>query len=163
MAFAGVLSFLLCGFGELTFLLIMAIAHFLPLFTTMAPSFLGTVSAAHPQMAGHVPIDVAVEYPSLRGTAAALAGNGTGSPWWPLTPGTCIDYDVFPVKVSWSNATNALGITSRGAKQAPQRICAYTRDCPGCGYGAMPPVVIWHSSFLHEAQHLHSDFRPILG
>ena len=127
----------------------MAIAHFLPLLATMAPLFLGTVSAAHPQMAGHVPIDGAVEYPSLRGTATALAGyNGTGSPWWPLTPGTCIDYDVFPVKVSWNNSTNELGITSRGAKQAPQRICAYTRDCPGCGYGAMPPVMILHSTFL---------------
>jgi hypothetical protein len=91
------------------------------------------------KMAGHVPVDEAVEYPNHRSTGpGALAGNGTGSPWWPLTPGTCIDYDVYAVTVSWDNATNSLGITSRGAKQAPQRICAYTRDCPSCGYHGMP-------------------------
>ena len=93
-----------------------------------------------PRMAGHVPIDPAIEYASRRGAAtAAPAGyNGTGSAWWPLTPGTCIDYDVYAVTLSWNNATNELGIVSRGAKEAPQRICAYTRACSALGYGAMP-------------------------
>ena len=90
------------------------------------------------RMAGHVPIDPAIEYASRRGAAAPAGYNGTGSSWWPLTPGTCIDYDVYPVVMNWNNATNELGITSRGAKQEPQRICAYSRDCPGCGYGDMP-------------------------
>lgn len=90
------------------------------------------------RMAGNVPVDAAVEYPSQRDVAGAQAGNGTGSPYWPLAPGTCIDYDVYAIKASWDNATNSLGITSRGAKQAPQRICAYTRDCLACDYKGMP-------------------------
>ena len=108
------------------------------LLLTLAVGATAVTNIEVPRMAGHVFVDPSVEYASQRRSAAPAGFNGTGSSWWPLAPGTCIDYDVYPVKVSWDNATNAMGITSRGAKQTPQRICAYTRDCPPCGYGAMP-------------------------
>ena len=117
-----------------TFLLSAAMASF-----AFAEMFL-TAGAAFGvrRMAGHVDVG-GPAIASRRGMPGAAAGNGTGSPWWPLMPGTCIDYDVYPTINSWDNATNAMTVTSRGAKSpVSQRICAYTHDCPSCGQHGLP-------------------------
>ena len=89
-------------------------------------------------MAGHVFVDPSVEYASQRRSATPAGFNGTGSSWWPLAPGTCIDYDVYPVKVSWDNAaTNAMGITSRCETDAAAHLRLHT-GLPAVRYGAMP-------------------------
>ena len=84
---------------------------------------------------------------------------GSGNEWWPLMPGTCIDYAVYAVTTSWSPSTNRLDVAGRGAQVNSVRICAQTASCSACGYGSLlmeqyeQPAHV-NKGFLWEGGHL---------
>ena len=81
------------------------------------------------------PHDWVAPLPTARPNRSGAVGSG--NEWWPLVPGTCIDYAVYAVNTSWNPSTNQLDVMGRYAQANSVRICAQTASCAGCGYGTL--------------------------